>query len=68
MPPISKTAIRTLDPVFIIMLVAIVLAVATSFTLRLAAGGLGPARARAEEFNPSPAFRHHAAPPLPPSQ
>ena len=67
MPSPSKPIAR-LDPVFLIMIVAVVLAVATSFTLRLTAGNLGPSRARADEFNSPPILRHHSAGPLPRSQ
>jgi hypothetical protein len=67
MPPPSKPIAR-LDPVFLIMIVAVILAVATSFTLRLTAGELGPSRAHADEFTPIPILHHHAAPPIPPSR
>ena len=40
---------RVYDPVFIIMIVAVILAVASSVTLRLSVGGIGPKSAQAAE-------------------
>ena len=44
---------RIFDPMFVVMLVAVVLAIGSSLALRLAAGGLGPKSAKASEVAPT---------------
>ena len=67
MPATSKPTARIVDPVFLVMLIAIVLAVASSFTLRLAAGCLGPTKAHADNASSIPPTHLHKSPPPVPS-